>query len=39
MRIVIPWRNPWMRIALYALFIVAAYIARGGLVRFVYQAF
>lgn len=39
MRIVIPWRNPWLRISLYALFLLAALVARAATVRFVYQAF
>lgn len=39
MKIVIPWRNPWIRIALYALFLLAALLERGLPVHFVYQAF
>ena len=39
MRIVVPWRNPWLRIGVYALFLLAALVARAAAIRFVYQAF
>jgi hypothetical protein len=39
MKIVIRWRNPWLRIAVYALVLLGALVARTASVKFVYQGF
>ena len=39
MKITLKWKNPWLRVALYALVIAALFLVIGGGVRFVYQGY
>lgn len=39
MKIVIKWKNPWLRAALYACLAALLFLVIGGDVRFIYQGF
>lgn len=39
MKIVIRWRNPWLRISVYVLVLLGALVAQTANVKFVYQGF
>ena len=39
MKITVTWKNPWVRVAVYALAIAALCLVIGGEVQFVYQGY
>ena len=39
MKIVLRWKNPWLRVVVYVLLILALMVVMGGNVQFVYQRF
>jgi len=39
MKIVIKWKNPWVRTVLYACLAALLFLVIGGDVRFIYQGF